>query len=87
MWPSKNIIQVLEHSPEPFIVYSHLYSQLENRLTAGCLQVTARTRTTTADRYTAHGLHSKMQPTLDVKTLLYLLNGNYCEQLVHSNFH
>ena len=58
MWPSKNIIQVLEHSPEPFIVYSHLYSQLENRLTAGCLQVTARTRTTTADRYTAHGLHS-----------------------------
>ena len=58
MWPSKNIIQVLEHSPEPFIVYSHLYSQLENRLTAGCLQMTARTRTTTADRYTAHGLHS-----------------------------
>ena len=34
MWSYKNIIEVLEHSLEPFILYSHLCSQLEKRVTA-----------------------------------------------------
>ena len=63
MWSYKNIIEVLEHSLEPFILYSHLCSQLENRVTAGFPQVTADTRTTTAVRHTAHGLRTCMLGT------------------------